>query len=365
MATASLSPSEQLQARLAEPRTVEALNRLLDRLDVLAFSAEMMDSFFRRSSEVADSVADSVAEVRQLAKNETGSDFLDKIPAFARAGVRVAETTTSPAFERLLESGLLERLAEPRTIESLKSLLDQLEVAAFSLQALDGFLRRADVIANSIADSVEEIRGRAPVESGSLVEKLPQLAATGAQLAEVAQKPEFNNLLSLVDKVGKPETIEKLGALLDKLDLAVFALNAMDGVLRRGPEVTDSMAAGLGELRKLAPELDIDNLQQLASDMVKLLQAGRRLAASGLLDKLDELSDAGLTLSEAGMFDKQVVTALGEVGRLAAQSYWEAKKVPAKRVGVLGMMRLLNDPAAQPAFNLLTEATRRFGDKIK
>ena len=274
--SATLSPQEQLLARLNEPRTVDALNRLLDRLDVLAFSVEMMDSFFRRSSEVADSIADSVAEVRDSALQEPTGDFLGKIPALARASVKIAETTASPAFERLLESGLLERLAEPHTIENLKSLLDQLDVAAFTLQALDGFLRRSDVIANSIADSVREIRDVAP-ESSSLVK----------------------------------------------------------------------------------------NLQELASDLLKLLQAGRRLAASGLLDKLDELADAGLTLSAVGMFERQTVTALGEVGRLASQSYDEAKQVPARRIGLIGILRLLNDPAIQPALTLLVETTRRFGEKMK
>jgi uncharacterized protein YjgD (DUF1641 family) len=274
--SATLPPQEQLLARLNEPRTVDALNRLLDRLDVLAFSVEMMDSFFRRSSEVADSIADSVAEVRDSALQEPTGDFLGKIPALARASVKIAETTASPAFERLLESGLLERLAEPHTIENLKSLLDQLDVAAFTLQALDGFLRRSDVIANSIADSVREIRNVAP-EAASLVK----------------------------------------------------------------------------------------NLQELAADLLKLLQAGRRLAASGLLDKLDELADAGLTLSAVGMFERQTVTALGEVGRLASQSYDEAKQVPARRIGLIGILRLLNDPAIQPALTLLIETTRRFGEKMK
>lgn len=275
--TATLSAQEQLQARLSEPRTVEALNRLLDKLDVLAFSVEMMDGFFHRSSEVADSVAESVAEARQIAGQENSGAFLDKIPALARSGVKVAAVTASPAFERLLDSGLLERLAEPRTIESLKALLDQLELAAFSLQSLDGLLRRADVISGSVADSVAEIR----------------------------------------------------------------------------------------ESSGLTPGLDPENLQQLVADMLKLLQAGRRLAASGLLDKLEELADAGLTLSHSGMLDRQVVTALGEIGRMASETYVEARKAPVKRVGMLGLIRLLNDPAAQPALSLIAEATRRYSDKIK
>ena len=45
---APLSPQEQLQARLSDPRTIGALNRLPDRLDLIAFSVEKMDGFLRR-----------------------------------------------------------------------------------------------------------------------------------------------------------------------------------------------------------------------------------------------------------------------------------------------------------------------------
>jgi hypothetical protein len=365
MASATLTPQEQLQARLADPRTIDSLNRLLDRIDVLAFSAEMMDSFLQRSPQIIDSMAETVGDARTLAEQSGGAGLLEKFPMLARAGVKAAETATSPAFERLLASGLLERLADPRTIDSLKSLLDRLEVAAFTLQALDGLLQRADVIANSIADSVAEIRETGTYDAVGLVEKLPQMAAAGADLAELSQKPEFKNLTSLVEKVGKPETIEKLGALVEKLDLAVFALDALDGFIRRGPDFTEAIAAGVDELRQSSPGIDTTNVQKLASDMLKLLVAGQKLVASGLLDKLDELANTGLMLSKAGMFEPRVVNTLGEVGRIASESYAAARKAPSKRLGMLGMLRLLNDPAAQPALSLLAEATREFGNKIR
>jgi uncharacterized protein YjgD (DUF1641 family) len=257
------------------------------------------------------------------------------------------------------------RLSDPRTVEALNRLLDRIELAAFSLEALDGFVRRADVIANSIADSVSEIREASAGQGANLLEKLPQLASTGAQLADLAQKPEFTNLLSLVDKAGKPETVEKLNALLERLDLAVFGLNALDGFLRRSPEFTDALAQGAAELRQIALALDAEKFQQLMRDMGKLLDAGQKLAASGLLDKLDELANTGLMLSDAGMFEPQVVSTLGTVGRMASESYNEALKAPAKRLGLLGFLRAMNDPEAQRTLGVLAEAARRFGAKIK
>ena len=40
------------------------------------------------------------------------------------------------------------RLADPHTVESLNALLDKLDVAVFSLNALDGFLRRGEEVAS-------------------------------------------------------------------------------------------------------------------------------------------------------------------------------------------------------------------------
>jgi len=272
--TAPLSPQEQLQARLSDPRTVDALNRLLDRLDLIAFSVEMMDGFLRRGNEVADSVAEGVAEVRKMAGEGEGAELLSKLPSLARAGVRVADAAESPAFERLLNSGLLERLAEPATLQSLNTLLEKLELAAFVLTALDGFLKRGD-------------------------------------------------------------------------------------------EVTESLADGVADLRKAAPEIAPGKLREMMTDLPILVDAGHKVVASGLLAKIEELTRAGMMLSQAGMFDPKVVTTLAEVGRLASESYAEAKTAPKRLAGIVDLWRLFKDPAAQPALSLLFEMTRRFGQKIK
>ena len=51
------SSAEQLHDRLNDPKTADALNRLLDRLDVVAFAAESMEGFISRGEVIADSVA--------------------------------------------------------------------------------------------------------------------------------------------------------------------------------------------------------------------------------------------------------------------------------------------------------------------
>lgn len=70
--------------------------------------------------------------------------------------------TRSPADD------LLERLDEPKVIAALNTLLDHADLLAVAVVALDGFLSRGDVIADSLADAVGELRGVATGAGGSL-----------------------------------------------------------------------------------------------------------------------------------------------------------------------------------------------------
>ena len=108
----STTAQEQLLARLNDEKTADALNRLLDRLEVVAFVAEALDGFLGRANVVADSVAASMADLRKMAGDSGTSGVVDSIPKLAKAGVKLADATDNPAFNRLMESGLLEKLGD-------------------------------------------------------------------------------------------------------------------------------------------------------------------------------------------------------------------------------------------------------------
>ncbi|MBX9604489.1 MAG: DUF1641 domain-containing protein [Bryobacteraceae bacterium] len=366
MSTATLAaptPQEQLQARLADPRTVNALNRLLDRLDVIAGSVEMVESFLQRGSDIADNVAESVASLRTPGGDDTAQLF-GKLPTLARAGMKVASVAESEAFDRLLQSGLLDRLSAPGTLEALNALLDKLPLVAFSMEALEGFCKRGDEVANSIADSVADIRSLKSPEVANVVERLPQIASATVQLADLSGTPEFAGLVALSKDLGKPEVLSKIRFLLDKLDLAVFAVSAVEGFVRRGDEVADSMAEGLGDLKKIASSINTEELSRIATELPTLTKAGHELIASGLLEKMHDLTETGMVLADAGLFDAKTVKPLAEVGRLATEAYTAAKSTPARQYGLLDLLRLFKDPQASKAIHLLVEMARQFGKRL-
>lgn len=258
----SLSPThspaqEQLLARLADEKTADALNRLLDRLDVIAFVAEALDGFLGRANVVADSVAASMADLRKMAGDSGTSGVVDSIPKLAKAGVKLADATENPAFTRLMESGLLEKLGDEKTIGSLKALIERLELAVFTLEALEGWLRRGDDIAQALAQGAEDLRG-------------------------------------------------------------------------------------------VAPNIDVQKVREVLTAMPTLVDAGKTLIASGMLEP-------------------KTVHVLGTIGRSAAQSYDEAKSHsrPSRQLGVFGLMRELKDPDVNRALDFLLRVAKAYGQSLK
>jgi uncharacterized protein YjgD (DUF1641 family) len=99
---ATSTPQEQLQSRLADPRTVDSLNRLLDHLDTISASVEMLDSFLRRGNEIADNVAGGIDDVKKLA----ASVNLEQMQ-----GVAAALPKLTTAGNEIISSGLLDQVS--------------------------------------------------------------------------------------------------------------------------------------------------------------------------------------------------------------------------------------------------------------
>ncbi len=244
---------------------------------------------------------------------------------------------------------LLARLSDPQTVESLNKLLDRMDIIVFAVEALDGFLSRADVIADNVTDSVGDLR-TLMAESGTtgLMEKLPQLARAGAQVADISATPAFQRLATsgLLDELGDPKTIENLRSLISKLEMAAFALESVDGFLRRGDEIAEGIAEGANDLRGAGANIDMVEVRKTLASLPKLVQAGNELVASGILDPL-------------------VVGQLAEVGHTFAKAYESAKETHPRQLGTIGLAMKLRDPDVNRAFNFALRLAKAFGQNLK
>ncbi|MEM8997803.1 MAG: DUF1641 domain-containing protein, partial [Acidobacteriota bacterium] len=226
---------------------------------------------------------------------------------------------------------LQNRLNDPETLASLNHLLDRLDVIAFSLDAVEGFLQRAEVVVESLSSGLQELRPALEKTGGKeWVGKIPSLAQTGAKLGDVAEKVDWESLeqSGLIEKLSAPQTLESVGVLVDKIELAAFLIEGVDGFLRRGDAVADTLAEGADDLRKALPKIDGEQMRRLS-------------------DRVPELLEAGEVLAEAGMFETSTVEVLGRLGRTIAESHAEIRRQPPAPVGLFGLLRALKDPQIQ------------------
>lgn len=212
--------AESLLMRLEDQATLAALHKLLDRIDVVAFAAEAVDGVIRRGDTIADSIGDSVKDIRKLAATaEPLAGLASQIPQLAATGEKVAALTQTSAFQNLIDSGLLQRLGEPATITQLHSLLDQLELVAFSVKLLDGFIRRGEQLVDNIAGLVGEARKAGnPINSDDLKvlnETAQGLLGAARQLQQegaLAELPKLTDTLVhlLQSGIFDPNTVRSL-----------------------------------------------------------------------------------------------------------------------------------------------------------
>jgi len=196
-----------------------------------------------------------------------------KLPNLARAGLDLADLAASPAFGRLLSSGLLERLAEPKTMEALNTVLDHLDLVSLGLQSADELLRRSEQITENISDSIAEVvRSKPAIDLGKIdfskidfkrigevVESLPVLMDLALQISRSGLLDHARKLVDTMNElqgagVFEHNTVAVVGemgsAAVVAHDKKEFAANAPAGIFGllgalKDPDLQASLGFGI------------------------------------------------------------------------------------------------------------------------
>lgn len=269
---------------------------------------------------------------------------------------------------------LLERLSEPRTAEALHHLLDHAELLAYSAGALDGFIRRGELIADNVAASIDDVRQIIPPESGAylgelaaLGKELPALTATATQLARLSAEPEFQATLHALRD---PETLQALNLLLSKLGLLSFGLTAAESLMQRGEEITDNIRDSLDDMRASVPDANNEVIGQMLSLTVLLPYLPRLVAvAPKFIEIIERLapfvaSQEFDALLSSGVFQPATVKLVGQAGDAFVASYAESR-ITKQRFGLRDLLGALRDPDVQRAAALVVTFAKRFGRSLK
>ena len=294
-----------LEKRLQDPETREALVHLLDRLDTIERAVDLLDR-------LEDQMPGAI---------ETGADILDEeLTRAADRGV-VLDERAGQALQ------LAERLTEPETVEILTALIDRLDQLE-QLAALADQLPDATMVA---VDSIDEALTRA--------------AERGVVLDERAREG-----LVLLEKMTEPDTAKALGAVLDRAE----HLERLAELAETAPDLIATVVDILDAEYARAAEHGYDPERLLRQTLGSL----RRL---GDLFQSDEFE----ALLDSGVLDPEALQTVGSLGSALVESQKEADRGETPRRGFFGMIGALRDPDVQRAVGFVLSFAKKFGQALR
>jgi hypothetical protein len=150
----------------------------------------------------------------------------------------------------------------------------------------------------------------------------------------------------LAARLADPEVAASLHLLLDNAATLAFTVEALDGFLRRGDVIAESLSAGV---RDVLPA--IGDLEEVAA------QAGAVAA------RTPELFAAFEALVASGMLRPQVLEVLGTLAGALVEGADRARQ-EGTSVGLFGAVRALRDPDVARGLGLLVEVARALGRAV-
>jgi hypothetical protein len=172
-------------------------------------------------------------------------------------------------------------------------------------------------------------------------------------------KPPLSAKERLLERLDDPRTARNLEMILDKADLIAFSLMALDGFLRRSDEIVEAVADGISEFNKAIPGVTIGSTADTMQHVKDLFEVSIKLKQVLASPEFDALMNSGILSPET-------VSVVGKAGSALTESYRATTSTTTEpqKIGLFGLLRLLNDPDIQRSLTLLTTFAKTFGNKI-
>lgn len=249
------------------------------------------------------------------------------------------------------------QLADPAKVALLHEIFSKLDVIAFSLEAVDGTLRRAETLTENMSDGLSDARGaldpRVLASLGRLVALTPKLVDGLEKLSPALESEALS-------KLGDPRLVEALAALSERTELLQFAAEAAEGFLERAETVADNVGDSVRDALTLA--------EGGTSDAIAMLTQLSRLlpGVQSLLTQLEPLVESGAIehLAQSKILAPEMVDVVAKIGD-ALHATAVSQRANPDGIGLLGLLQTLRDPDARRALAYLSTFAKEFGKRIQ
>lgn len=166
----------------------------------------------------------------------------------------------------------------------------------------------------------------------------------------------------LIQRLDDPEVAASLSLILDHADLVATLLTGLDGLVRRGDVISDSLASAIGEVRDVASAYTAaNNGQKLLPDVD---MASLRATVTDLSTAFLEAAPAFSMLLRSPLTDPQTAHLIAEVGDALLEGKAAAEADPRGPKGVFALMKVAKDPDVSRGLGFMIHVARAFGRRL-
>ncbi|MBI2702607.1 hypothetical protein A9W98_23730 [Mycobacterium gordonae] len=166
----------------------------------------------------------------------------------------------------------------------------------------------------------------------------------------------------LRDRLDDPAIAASLNSLLDHADLLAILVTGLDGFVRRGDQISESLASAVGEIR--GASLAVPGLEgvkaELGSVDVQALAATLASLASALVAAAPTLNK----ILNSPLVDPQAADVLADLGEALVEGKAAAAADPGGPKGLFGLWRVSKDKDINRGLGFLVQVARAFGRQL-
>ena len=162
----------------------------------------------------------------------------------------------------------------------------------------------------------------------------------------------------LRDRLDDPKVAEALNTLLDHADLLAVLATGLDGIVRRGDTISNTLSSAVGEF-KGASLAGAPGAQALKGVNIQGLAASLGTLSSALVGATPAIN----TLLTSRLTDPQTAAVLAQLGDAVVEGKAAAASEPGPK-GVMGLWKLSKDKDVTRGLGFLVAVARSFGRRV-
>ncbi|AQA05250.1 hypothetical protein BVC93_25845 [Mycobacterium sp. MS1601] len=170
----------------------------------------------------------------------------------------------------------------------------------------------------------------------------------------------------LRERLDDPAIAASLNSLLDHADLLAILVAGLDGMIRRGDEISESLSSAVDELRGPAASFtaNLPGFDEARNELRTIDVRSLAVNLASLSKSLMDVTPVMNKLLHSPLVDPQAADVLAELGQALVDGKAAADADPGGPKGLFGLWRVSKDKDINRGLGFLIQVARAFGRQL-